>query len=269
LHFKHKIHGADRKGIGKDMETYVKMNCDCEARVVRFQREAAIWSHLHHPYIVTMIGLLEQGSGGQTRRRLVMEWCSGGTLRSALVGRELDGMQRHWVLEQVLNALAYLSSKGIVHNDVKSANVFFVQKVAQGELPTVKLGDFGQAETMKELRRGLGDASVDKSQFYWVPPETWQPDGGRASDVWAFGMLCLETLTLAGAQREELGQAWRLVEQGRLQLKAPGLGWATQLVKSCLRRDPHERADFADITLAWQYLRSAYGDMPLPQQRAV
>ena len=57
-----------------------------------------------------MVGTLAGGAA----QRIVMEYCSGGTLSKHT--RTLTFAQAHWVLEQVLNALVYLDAKGIVHD---------------------------------------------------------------------------------------------------------------------------------------------------------
>lgn len=110
------------------------------------RRECSILSHLHHPNIVTMIGMLGHA--------VVLEYCAGGTLfekvHSTKKAGKLEMDHKTWVLEQVLNALVYLNSKDIVHGDLKSANVFFLQEFHPSQQqPVVKVGDFGMARSRR------------------------------------------------------------------------------------------------------------------------
>lgn len=285
-----------RLGVGSfgtvELGTYLRTRVAAKELLfsdeARFRREAALLSHLHHPNVVTMIGLLEAGEqrhagepaddGTATRDatrpahakrgpRLVMEWCAGGTLRTQMKrhGAGMTSLQRHWVLEQVLNAVYYLSSKGVVHNDVKSANIFFVQAFDPlwDEFPSVKVGDFGQAATAAERSICFGTTKNNAEKYYWIPPEAWHapPAAPKLTDAWAFGMLVLEVLGEAGhvpAAREVLREVWRLVADGEpVGQRLATAGWARDLVHDCLQKDAMERADIEHISHKWQYLRSS------------
>ena len=108
----------------------------------------------------------------------------------SLVGR------RH-ILLCVLQALVYLDSKGIVHNDVKPENVLVGASTMSrvNEETVVKLIDFGLACRVEEI--GRGDLGYGGSTA-WLAPEKLSEDGvgvGPAGDVYTFGLLVWATMT--------------------------------------------------------------------------
>jgi serine/threonine-protein kinase len=152
----------------------------------RFQREARAAGRLSHPNIVAVHDLgVDEKSGAPY---IVMEHVAGVTLATVLQEQpQLPIAQALEIVEQVAEALEEAHRNGIVHRDVKPANVFLD---ARGR---VKVGDFGIARLpdseLTETGIGLGTPG-------YIAPEVLR--GGKAdarADVFALGVLAYALLT--------------------------------------------------------------------------
>jgi serine/threonine-protein kinase len=148
-------------------------------------REARHALRLRHPGIVTVLGVGELPGLGC----IVMELLAGTDLtRYTRAGHLLPEPLALDIAARVADALAYAHQQGIVHRDVKPANVMF--DPASG---IVKITDFGLARA--------GDAEATRSGLLLGSPAYMAPEllaGGRAdarSDLYALGVLLFELLT--------------------------------------------------------------------------
>ncbi|KAG8729498.1 hypothetical protein FRC11_008644, partial [Ceratobasidium sp. 423] len=88
-------------------------------------------------------------------------------------------------ISQVLDGLVYLHDQGVIHRDIKGANIL------TNKDGTVKLADFGVATTPTGA---LNDAAVVGSP-YWMAPEVIEQSGATtASDIWSVGCVVIELL---------------------------------------------------------------------------
>ncbi len=182
---------------------------DDEARLARLQREAHLLASVNHPNIATIHNLEE--SGGV--RWLVLELVEGTTLEEMLRRGALSTEEARRIGVQVAGALEAAHEKGIVHRDLKSANVMLDDK------GRVKVLDFGIAKDLAVAGSGEGDpgggpmdtafateievaashltaTGVIVGTAPYMSPE--QIRGGnidKRTDNWAFGCLMYELLT--------------------------------------------------------------------------
>lgn len=150
----------------------------------RFRREAQHAGSLDHPNVVSVY---DAGTEGNLML-LVMELVSGGNLTAMLRERGRlsvdEGMR---IIREVLAGLSAAHEAGLVHRDVKPANVMFTSD------GTVKLTDFGIARlSATETTR---TAEVYGSTPYMAPELAYGLRGGTRSDVYATGCVAYELLT--------------------------------------------------------------------------
>jgi len=157
----------------------------------RFETEARHAAALHHPGIAAVFDVGEGSStdgSGHPRPFLVMELVNGQPL-SALVsgGRELDPAAVRDLLAQVGEALGAAHRAGIIHRDVKPANLIVTP---QGK---VKVTDFGIARAADGVGITRTGAVMGTPQ-YLSPEQAEGRPATAASDVYALGVVAFECL---------------------------------------------------------------------------
>ncbi|MCP5045508.1 MAG: protein kinase, partial [bacterium] len=149
-----------------------------------FLREAQACARLNHRNIVTIFDTDQD----DTNFFITMELLEGYPLnvirrkRGRLAVRDAARLG-----VQVAEGLAYAHKQGIVHRDIKTANLFFTTD------KVVKIMDFGLAKMMEEVRRGT---TVLGGTPYYMAPE--QAKGGsvdQRADIYAFGVTLYELVT--------------------------------------------------------------------------
>ncbi len=155
----------------------------------RFVREAQAAGILNHPAIVTVHDIGQDDTGGTSF--IAMEYVEGNNLKEVLAqGRALSFEQIGDLVAQVADALDFAHSKGIVHRDVKPANIILL------EGNRAKITDFGIAK----IASGGGANLTTTGQFLGTPnymaPEQIKgaPVDGR-TDIFSLGICLYECLT--------------------------------------------------------------------------
>ncbi len=117
------------------------------------------------------------------------EYLAGKTLRQAIRQGELDDRAAVEAASQVLEALAHAHSRGIIHRDVKPANIL----LEDGDSVAVRLLDFGLAQFEEaETLTAFGD--VPGTLAYIAPERLDGRDATGSADVWAVGVILWEAL---------------------------------------------------------------------------
>jgi eukaryotic-like serine/threonine-protein kinase len=152
----------------------------------RFYQEARAAGGLNHPNIVTVYDV---GKSGEVVY-MAMEYIEGPELRTLIVeGRPMAVSQAISIAAQVADGLAYAHQHGVVHRDVKPANIM----VPPGS--AVKITDFGIAR-MRTAANDLTQTGMMLGSPKYMSPE--QVIGKRAdhrSDIFSLGVILYEMLT--------------------------------------------------------------------------
>ena len=158
----------------------------------RFRREAASAARIQHANVVQ---IFDYGTDAELELDfIVMELLRGRDLKQALASGPLPLAQGLRILRDASRGVAAGHRAGIVHRDVKPANVFLLGEDA---IEAVKVLDFGIAKPLEEDGEGglttLG--SVPHSPAY-ASPEQLAPGAqlSAASDVYQLGLVAYETL---------------------------------------------------------------------------
>jgi eukaryotic-like serine/threonine-protein kinase len=155
--------------------------------VGRFRTEANAAGNLHHKNIVTIYGYGEDD--GQAF--LVMEYLEGQDLYKVIDKKvPLSLLEKISIMSQVADGLACAHKNGVIHRDVKPANVMVL---ADG---SVKIMDFGIARLLREDATRLTQGSdLVGTVSYMAPEQFANSDVDALCDVWAFGVIYYELLT--------------------------------------------------------------------------
>ncbi len=151
----------------------------------RAEREASAAAKLRHERCLRAHALARDPG----HVYIVYEYVPGQTLREAIRESRLDDQAAIETGAQILDGLANAHAHGIVHRDVKPANVL----LADGEGVSVKLFDFGLAVMHED--EALTAAGDIPGTLAYISPERLRGDPARpAADVWAVGVLLWEAL---------------------------------------------------------------------------
>ncbi|MFJ2863866.1 protein kinase [Kitasatospora sp. NPDC087314] len=210
----------------------------------RFVREVATAGALNHPSIVTVHDFGQHDEAGRPLYFLVMELLDGAPLNHHLGDGPLPLRQALTWAVQISQALATAHRAGVVHRDVKPANVMIQSSGA------VKVVDFGIAR-IGTADDGITSTNVIVGTPAYMAPERFDSGGLDArSDLYAFGCLLYELLTGRTPFR---GSLYELIRQhGEVHPAAPGTlrpglpAEVDALVLELLAKDPNRRPPHAD-----------------------
>ena len=152
----------------------------------RFYQEARAAGSLNHPNIVTVYDVGKEGNVAY----MAMEFIEGQELRSLLAeGRALPVSQAVSIAAQVAEGLAYAHQHGVVHRDVKPANIMVL---ADGP---VKITDFGIARMRASTDELTQTGMMLGSPKYMSPEQVIGKRADHRSDIFSLGVILYETLT--------------------------------------------------------------------------
>lgn len=151
----------------------------------RFLLEAKAAASLDHPNVCTLHEIDETADG---RLFLVMPFYEGKTLDQALAHGPLPWNRAVRLATQIAQGLAAAHAQGIVHRDVKPANLMVLPD------DTVKVLDFGVARFRQHATQLTGTEFSPGTPAYKSPEQTRGDDVDGRSDVWSLGVVLYEML---------------------------------------------------------------------------
>jgi beta-lactam-binding protein with PASTA domain/tRNA A-37 threonylcarbamoyl transferase component Bud32 len=229
-----------------------------DAFLRRFRAEARSVAALNHPHVLRVFDWGE----GEDGPYLVLEYLEGGSLFDMLArGRRLSPGQAARIGAQAADGLAYAHARGIVHRDVKPANVLF------DEEGRVRVADFGVARALSSA--STTDPGTMLGTARYTSPEQAQGlqlDG--RSDVYSLGLVLYESVTGTVPFAGETQHATLQARIGGALPEDPALGrLAPALVAACAP-DVDERPDAAQLAERLEGLADDLaGDGALPLVR--
>ncbi|KAJ3405160.1 hypothetical protein HDU80_001836 [Chytriomyces hyalinus] len=145
--------------------------------------EIDLLKNLYHENIVSYQGFSQTSE----HLNIIMEYCENGSLHSILqkFGTFPETLISLYI-GQVLEGLEYLHNQGVIHRDIKAANILTTKS------GTVKLADFGISS---KLASGLNERESIMGSPFWMSPEIIELRGAvNTSDIWSVGCTIVELL---------------------------------------------------------------------------
>jgi serine/threonine protein kinase len=191
------------------------------------------------PYIIKLHDVLKT----QNNIYLIMEYCEGGDLENYVKnkGKVEENIAKRW-LSQLVETFIYLQEKGIMHRDIKLANILLTNK--DDTVADIRVADFGFARFLNEN----SFAATQLGTPLFMAPEIFNNEQySFKADVWSLGVLAYEILTgspvfccrtlaqLKKLQRESINFPEHLSES------------ATSLINNMLNYNHLERPSFQQL----------------------
>jgi serine/threonine-protein kinase len=156
----------------------------------RFMRESRLAASLDHPNIIP----LYEAAEADDVFYIAMRYVDGADLRKLLQQGPLDSRRLVPIIDQTANALTAAHVRGLVHRDVKPANILIDPGAGRDETDHVYLSDFGVAK--QTAAPGLTSSGTFVGTVDYASPEQIEgkPLDGRA-DVYSLGCVVYECLT--------------------------------------------------------------------------
>jgi tetratricopeptide (TPR) repeat protein/predicted Ser/Thr protein kinase len=207
---------------------------------IRFFREARAAAALNHPHITTVYEIGEEDG----LPFIAMEYLDGQTLRDKLREKSLSFDEGVSIAGQVADGLQHAHEKGVIHRDIKSANIFVCRS---GQ---VKIMDFGLAR-LPQSSQLTRPAALLGTVFYMSPEQASGRDVDHRTDIWSLGVVLYEMFT---GQLPFKGDHDQVVLHAILnQAPIPAAAVQNELPKEmeriigrCLEKDPAKRYQKAE-----------------------
>ena len=225
----------------------------------RFIREIKLQARLSHPNIASLHNALRFDN----QLLMVMEYLDGITLHTKLREGKLPAVTSIDIVLQVLSALGYAHGQGVIHRDVKPANIMLTTG------GVVKLMDFGIARSATDTLQ-LTQAGAAVGSVYYMSPEQVQgrPVDGR-SDLYSVGVMLYEMVT--GSKPLRGDSSWTVMNAHLVQVPQSPATLNSELsppfclaILKALEKNPLHRyqsaSEFADVLSA---VRTRH-DVPSP-----
>ncbi|TGZ81089.1 Pkinase-domain-containing protein [Ascodesmis nigricans] len=235
-----------------------------QGMIEALNREIALLKDLQHPNIVQYLASNKEDNCFN----IFLEYVPGGSVAGMLssYGPLREPLIRTFV-KQILNGLAYLHGKNIIHRDIKGANVLVDNKGG------IKISDFGISKKMEAdlltFRKGNGvNRPSLQGSVYWMAPEVVkQTSYTLKADIWSLGCLIVEMFT-GSHPYPDCSQLQAIFQIGAGGSKPTIPAQATEEGKDFLAQTfelDHNKRPTADELLLSPFLRPLVGGTTAPE----
>jgi TolB-like protein/lipoprotein NlpI len=236
---------------------------------IRLLREARLASQLNHPHICTIHDVGEADG----RTYVAMELVDGQSMSALLAGGplRLDEVLRY--ASQLADALAHAHGRGIIHRDLKGANIVITRE------GRAKILDFGLAKRLASSAQRVTESThvsltapgTVAGTIAYMAPELFRgfPADAR-SDIWALGVVIYE---MCAGRRPFQGRTDFELSSAILSMSPPALPEDIDqrlgaVISGCLEKDPAARIQRAvDVGSALEGVQTADAALPVPRQQ--
>ncbi|XP_028770819.1 mitogen-activated protein kinase kinase kinase NPK1 isoform X2 [Neltuma alba] len=213
-----------------------------QTHIKELEEEVKLLKDLSHPNIVRYLGTVRE----EDTLNILLEFVPGGSISSLLgkFGAFPEAVIRTFT-KQLLLGLEYLHKNGIMHRDIKGANILVDNKGC------IKLADFGASKQVVELATITGTKSM-KGTPYWMAPEVILQTGHSFSaDIWSVGCTVIEMATGKPPWSQQYQEVAALFHIGTTKSHPPipdhlSLGAKDFLLK-CLQKEPVLRPSASEL----------------------
>jgi beta-lactam-binding protein with PASTA domain/tRNA A-37 threonylcarbamoyl transferase component Bud32 len=234
---------------------------DDPAFLKRFRAEAQAAAALSHPNIMAVYDWGQEGEGPGSTPFLVLEYLAGGSLRAMLDrGRRLSPSQSLLVGLEAARGLDYAHRRGLVHRDVKPANLLF------GDDRRLRIADFGLARAIAEAAWTEPAGVVLGTARYASPEQAKGNTVDGKSDVYSLSLSLVEAVTGQVPFAADTTVATLMNRLDKLMPVSAELGPLAPVLERAGRPDPVERFDAGELARA---LVQAAERLPRPQPLAL
>ncbi|GLT38285.1 hypothetical protein SLA2020_125430 [Shorea laevis] len=213
-----------------------------QANVKELEEEVKLLQKLSHPNIVRYLGTVREDE----TLNILLEFVPGGSISSLLgkFGSFPESVIRTYT-KQLLLGLEYLHNNGIIHQDIKGANILVDNKGC------IKLADFGASKQVAELATISGAKSI-KGTPYWMAPEVILQTGHTFSaDMWSVGCTVIEMATGKPPWSQQYQEVAALFYIGTTKSHPPIPEHlsveAKDFLLKCLQKEPNLRPAAAEL----------------------
>ncbi|KAJ4719478.1 Mitogen-activated protein kinase kinase [Melia azedarach] len=227
-------------------QVLIAQNCDskekAQAHIKELEEEVKLLKDLSHPNIVRYLGTVTE----EESLNILLEFVPGGSISSLLgkFGPFPEAVMRAYT-KQLLLGLEYLHSNGIMHRDIKGANILVDNKGC------IKLADFGASKQVAELATVSGAKSM-KGTPYWMAPEVILQTGHSCSaDIWSVGCTVIEMATGKPPWSQQYQEVAALFYIGTTKSHPPIpeqlSAEAKDFLLKCLQKEPNLRPTASEL----------------------
>ncbi|XAR64021.1 Non-specific serine/threonine protein kinase [Bertholletia excelsa] len=199
-------------------------------------QEIDLLKNLNHKNIVKYLGSLKT----KTHLHIILEFVENGSLANIIKPNKFGPFPESLVavyIAQVLEGLVYLHEQGVIHRDIKGANILTTKE------GLVKLADFGVATKLTEA--DVNTHSVVGTP-YWMAPEVIEMSGVcAASDIWSVGCTVIELLTCVPPyyDLQPMPALFRIVQDDHPPIPDSLSPDITDFLRQCFKKDARQRPD--------------------------